>query len=210
MGKRKSTKDYAIRLIHPDIGEYYFNYCDNSNNFVFTQTLSRVQTWKTNETLNWQIENIESKLKSQSSRIILSLGKDVSDIKEEIKTKLICSMKRYYYPISCIKSKQLIENAKNNIIRLDKSLLPDSELITDMIKHSRQTDKNFISILKTLESDVNLYRKEYAYLQKNKNAEEIFLDIVDASYNFRLLKLKTLKNIQVVELENQDLLEKIK
>ena len=26
MARRKTTKEYAIRLIHPDLGEYYFNY----------------------------------------------------------------------------------------------------------------------------------------------------------------------------------------
>ena len=56
-----------------------------------------------------------------------------------------------------------------------------------------------MGFVEKLRNDLNLYRKDHSFLEKNKNSEEIFLDIVDASYSFRLLKLRNLKAIQTEE-----------
>ena len=198
MGRRKTTKEYAIRLTHPDFGEFYFNYFNNDS-YNFTQNLSKVRTWKTLSTVKSQILCIEQHLERRDHKIILPFGKDISNIEETLRSRMLCSMKRYYFPISSIKSKNEIQRAKDNIEKLNKTLLPDSEYITNMIKHSKQLEKHFMGFVEKLRNDLNLYRKDHSFLEKNKNSEEIFLDIVDASYSFRLLKLRNLKAIQTEE-----------
>jgi len=198
MGRRKTTKEYAIRLTHPDFGEFYFNYFNNDS-YNFTQNLSKVTTWKTLSAVKSLISYIEQSVENRQHRIVLPFGKDVNNIEERFRSKMTCSMKRYYFPINSIKSKNEIQRAKDNIEKLNKTLLPDSEYITNMIKHSKQLEKHFMGFVEKLRNDLNLYRKDHSFLEKNKNSEEIFLDIVDASYSFRLLKLRNLKAIQTEE-----------
>lgn len=201
MGRRKGHKEYAIKLIHPELGEYYYHYNNNGGyysghefNYYFTQNLNKVSTWKTLKFAEKQILEITNILDKHSGKVLIELGKD---IKEELKNKVIVSRKKYYYPITSIMSRVHMENAKNNLTRLNQTLVDDSKLITRMIKKSKHVEKEFMSILQKLQDDINLYRKDHKFLKTNINAEPIFLEIVDASYSFRLLKLRTLKKVQI-------------
>lgn len=204
MGRRKGHKEYAIKLVHPELGDYYYHYNNNGgyynpckNNalfsFYFTQNLNKVSTWKTLKFVEKQILEIKNRLDQKNGKILIELGKDAKD---ELKENAILSRKKYYYPIKSIMSKVHIDNAKNNLDKLNQTLVEDSKLITKLIKSSKHLEKDFMKIFHKLHDDINSYRKDHNFLEMNSNAEPIFLEIVDASYSFRLLKLKTLKKIQ--------------
>lgn len=201
MGRRKLIKEYAIRLIHPELGEWYYHYCNNNYGryeFFFTQDLNKVLTWKTlkftNKEIQVMIKNLE-KGNYGAHKILLEFGKTP---KEELKDKMIISRKKYYYIIKSIPiSKFHIENAQNIIDNLDKSLVEDSKNITKILKKNKKSD-NLPILINKLSNDIDRYKKEAFFLEKTtQNSGNYVLDIVDASYNFRLLKLRTLKKVQV-------------
>lgn len=206
MGKRgraKSRKDFAIKLTHPEMGEFYFHYSNriySKSIFYFTQNLNKVNTWKTSKYAESQITQIFESLENKYGKILLEFGEEP---KEEMKSRLTLSRKKYYFTVNSIISKAALENAQNNIKRLDETLINDSKMITKLIRKSKHLENNFVKIVHKLADSINLYRNEHSFLEKNKNAEPIFLDIVDASYGFRLLKLKTLKKVQTED-EIQD------
>ena len=198
MPKIKSNKEYTIKLVHPVFGDFYYQYNNLSagylnNVFVFTQNLSKVKTWKSIKYIDKETNYIIENVSSGKSKIYLSFGQNVSD---DIIMKLILIRKRYYYIINMISSKSHIQNAKNNIKDLNSSLLEKSKIITKSIKKCK-IDDDFMLILNKLSSDIHLYRKDYKFLQKYQDAEQVILDIEDASYGFRLLKLKTLKCLSI-------------
>jgi hypothetical protein len=198
MGRRKTNKEYTIRLVHPELGEFYYHYTNGDwgrNTYFFTRDLHKVTTWKTVKYVDGEIKKIILNLDAKSkSKILLEFGKDVP--KEELLLKMTISRKKYYYPITKVSSRFHIDNAKNTLNKLEETLLNDSKFITKMIKKSRHVEDGFMHIVNKLTNDLNLYRKEYSFLENNKDSEPIYLDIVDASYGFRLLKLKTLKKAQ--------------
>jgi len=205
MGRIKTRKDYAIRLTHPELGEYYYHYTNDvwsDRKFFFTQNLSKVNTWKTLKYAEKQISTIKEKLdKKLGNKILLELGADIDPTSYP---NSFLSRKKYYYPIGSVMSKTHIENAKNNLEKLDETLLADSKMITSLIKKSKHIGKDFMVIFEKMATDLYQYRKDYTFLEQNKNVEPIYLDIVDASYNFRLLKLRTLKTFQTEETETEE------
>ena len=205
--RRKSNKEYAIRLVHPDFGEYYFNYdnrnYDNLNHgtyiFMFTQTLSNVRKRKTLKIVEKQILDITNKLSdSINNKILIPITEELREkLNEEIKSKLLFQRSKYYFIIQSVISKYHVNDAKNNIERLNVSLIEDSKQITNSIRETLHIEKDFMKVLKKFESDINQYRKDYSFLEKHTNIEVAYLDIVDASYGFRYLKLKTLREINI-------------
>ena len=214
MGKRgraKLRKDFAIKLIHPEMGDFYFHYSNriynnsnriynNSNRiynnytFYFTQNLNKVNTWKTSKYAETQIKQISEYLQNKNAKILLEFGEEPN---EEMKKKLTVSRKKYYFTINSVISKIHFEEAKNNINKLNETLINDSKMITKLIRKCKHVEKDFLKIVNKLTNDINLYRKDHSFLEKNKDSEPIFLDVVDASYGFRLLKLRTLKKVQI-------------
>ena len=199
MVRIKTNKEYTIRLVHPEFGTFYYNY-STYDNCVFTQKLSRVAKWKTYFLVEQKIKDLEAQLSRKTWKIHLSFGTEVSD---EIKNKISCNRKKYYYDVTSITSKHQFEKATDNIDNLKKTLVTDSETISETISNLIRngfTDCFFdkISIiLKKFNGDINSYKKDYNYLKKcNHRDVGAYLDIADASYGFRLLKLKTLKDIQ--------------
>jgi hypothetical protein len=208
MARRKTNKEYAVRLTHPTLGVFYYHYTPSSYYyssgyiFYFTQNLSKVKTWKTQRFVQKEILNIQDRLNKKSSKIYLSLGTSVPD---ELKNKVVISRKRYFYPINSITSKFHLDEAENTIKQLSNTITADSKLVAKMAKKLKISDK-FMEIVDRLYKDVKVYKEknEFLHKMKNSNSESIYLDIVDASYGFRLLKLKTLKNINVEEIEEMD------
>jgi hypothetical protein len=200
-GRPRTNKEYSIKLVHPEFGVFYYQYSNlNSWNgvgtYFFTQNLSKVSTWKNIKYTEKKILKITETLESRKAKILLSFDDDLKN-KFITNSKLIISRKKYYYPITNkIVSKTHINLSKNKIDELNKTLVNDSKSITKLIKKSKHVEKEFMSIFKKLENDINSYRKEHKFLESNKNSEDIYIDIVDASYNFRLLKLRTLKTVQ--------------
>lgn len=206
MPRRKTNKEYAIRLVHPDLGEYYFNYNNTGDNyayynnkpssFMFTQTLKKVNIWKTLSVVEAQILQMIEDLNSKKGKILIPFGSELNENwSEKAKANMIFKRKKYYYQINNIVSKYHIDSAKSNIKKLDETLLADSIMITEMIKNSLHLEKDFMKKIKQFENDINSYRKDYSLLDKHMNFDVAYLDIVDASYGFRYLKLKTLKEL---------------
>lgn len=206
MARFKTNKEYAIKITHPEFGVYYYSHCNspyysyNSQNtkykYIFVQDLSKVLTWKSTGFTEKQIIEINTRLINHSGQILLSLGANVN---QETKSKLILSKKKYYFEIKAITSRENVKTAQDDLNRLNVSLLEDCKNVTKLIKKNKHVEKDFqkefIKIFKQLESDINLCRKSYNFLDNSQNVE-IFIEIVDASYNFRLLKLRTLNNLQ--------------
>jgi len=192
MPRIKSNKEYAIRLTIPSIpelGHYYYSYNNNGDSFassesryMFTQDLSKVNKRKTLVRVKNDIIQIQDTLKLDKGEILISFGKKLDeDINENVKSKLFLHRGTYYLKINKVFSNYQIENAKKIKNDLDKTLSKDAQYIADIIKNSQHLSKN-----------VNLYRKSYNLIKENEMTMPSTLDIVDASHNFRFLKLKKL------------------
>lgn len=196
MTRCKINKEYAIKITHPEFGEYYFSYTNNNgyysnhNNlsYIFTKNLNKVTTWKTIKYAEKEIFQIMENINKYRSNIKLLIGTEVN---EEIKSRLILSRKKYYFIVNSVSSQSIIDRSN----RLNETILEDSKNITESIKKNSHIDKNFMEILKKFEKDINSFREDYNFLQKIKT-NDVNLDIVDASYGFRRLKLKTLNMFQ--------------
>jgi hypothetical protein len=129
---------------------------------------------------------------------------------------MILSKKKYYYPITIIKKLDVINNLKEQIkisedgfkktsidfLNSIRDLKPD--LFFNSSNHNQQTiqdfiDDNHINDIEllvnnstTFLSNIKNYINSQKLLEKSQNYQGAYLDIVDASYNFRGLKLKNL------------------
>lgn len=199
MGRIKNSKEYAI-ILKTKFGDYYYNYTNHNviyNEFIFTQDLSKVSKWKTLKIVKNQIWNIKEKLETNYNKILLHVD-DVNNFEIDDKNKIIWKRKKPYYPILKVSSNIHLNKAKSNIESLNKNLYNDAEYVFNMIKENKHMEKDFISIFKKLSNDIILYRKEFSFIQKYSNENvETYLDIVNASYGFRFLKLKNLNEIEM-------------
>ena len=212
MPRFKSHKDYAIKLIHPEFGDFYYGY-NNYKTYIFTKNLKRVTKWKTKKVAEEHIDYIINDTKKSSyeygaHKALLSFGKDIdNDIKDNIPANnLVYSMKRYYCSVNNLCTKDCIEKAKSlheKQIKEAKKQIEESTLLSDIefIKQSvidnKHIEKKFTKNIDKLKKDINEYTKNYNFLKNIDNKKEyIMLEIVDASYGFRRLKLKTLKNVE--------------
>lgn len=197
MSKIKSNKEYSIRLVFPEIGNFYFYRNDfkynwsnskTKNNYLFTKDLSKARKWKIKKIVDELVDDISS----SKGDIYLLLGNDISLMPEYMKSNITCSMKKYRYRIDKISTKKHIEQVRLDINGLDILLLEDSEIITKLI-NSKKTDSEFFSFLKKFENDIKQYRKFNGFLSIFDNKS--YIEIIDSSFNFRTLKLNTIKLI---------------
>jgi len=210
MPRVKLIREYAIRLVHPILGIYYYNYTNynwynGGSWFMFTQDLSKVSKRKNIKSLEKQISQItESDLSSDvsfeihSDKILLPLGKELKEnLDPEIKNKIFHHRNRYYYSIDNIVSKYHIDKAENDFNESNKILSSNIKSIVDMFNDSEYLNDDFIKTIKSLEYNVNVCRDNYNFLKETKKtSKQAQLDIIDASFNFRYLKLKTLGKIK--------------
>jgi hypothetical protein len=211
MARFKTNKEYAIKITHPEFGVYYYShynyvastysYYSNNNsnskfNYIFVQDLSKVLTWKSTGFTEKQIVEINTRLHNNSGQILLSLGTEVN---QDIKDRAIISKKKYYFEVKAVTSREIAKTAQDDLSRLNVSLLEDCKKITKLIKKNRHVEKDFqkefMKIFKQFDTDINLCRKSYNFLDNSQNVK-VFIEMVDASYNFRLLKLRTLNKLQ--------------
>ena len=201
MSRFKSNKEYSIRLTHPEFGEYYFQYSNYDYAFIFTKSLNKVAKWKTIDLVEKKIIKIISKIEG-SSKIILPFGKNIDEKykTDEYKDLIYCSMKKYFFIIKNAQSKIQYRISKENIDKLNESLLIDVENIKNLIKNNGHIEKDFMSNITNLTKDIHQYRKDYSIVKKIvSKSNPVLLDIIDSSYNFRTLKLKTLNELQIQE-----------
>lgn len=223
MAKIKTNKEYAIKIFHPEFGEFYYSY-DGWNvshrTYIFTKNLSKVTTWKTTKFVEKQINLILSKLDSDKGKIFLSLGVNVN---ADIKNVALLSRKKYFYPITVAKSKINVNDAIENMQHMNLCLIDDSKnviksindlnsnvLINDFesnfdkekmfidlnkAEYCVEKIKEAVNILENFYNDSIICVNSHKTIENYKKDVDIYLDIVDASYCFRALKLKTLKQI---------------
>lgn len=222
MPKIKTSKEFAIKLIHPDFGEFYFSYFGWNNtqhHYVFVQNLSKVSKWKTTKFAEKQVKIMQDNLKNERGKIMLSFGSDIDD---SLKPLMTVSKRKYYLPITDIKILSDTTNATENIRKNNEEFKNTSGVFLDSFKNIQDDlvlklkdyilDNNasmeninidkYLSDVKLFVKNTNILSKSInTYLSNKKVLEESaryngsYLDIVDASYNFRGLKLKTLKTI---------------
>lgn len=216
MPRKKLLREYAIRLNHPDIGEYYFNYLNTGSyyyskdkpEYIFTQTLKKVTTWKQISSAEEHINSIIETLKSHKRKLYIPLTKEQFEgLNDNLKLETVCIKKRYYFEVKSAVSKHHLKNAKLIVERLKESMALDSENISDLIKkfliNNDLLDKNFMELFNNLSKDIKEYQKNYDIIKKHNIMNSVTLDIVDASYGFRYLKLKNLSAFKTEELEEE-------
>lgn len=224
-GRKKTNKEYAIRLVHPELGEFYFSYIKYSDSyrsyndiisFMFTKDLSKVKKWKTLDIVKNEVMNMPDIIRKSSANSVLL------KIDDSVKTgKVIISRKKYYYSITNIgseiyinKFKEKIENINKIIFDLKKSIKEEKINYNNIkleIKTKIENDQDIDNIIKghhvfleklnIIKKDINNCKKYQIELNKlnihlNDIENGIKIDIVDASFNFRLKKLKMLNTFQ--------------
>ena len=197
MPKFKSNKEYALKLNHPEFGDFYFNCYTiptwREKNFKFTKDLSKVKKWKTKKFVENVISIIDTNLKRKSGEIILMFGDEVEDL---LKSKLVLDKKKYYHHIKFIRNYEILNKSKDDFYKIHDILILNSEELTKILKSENFDRNDFIEAKKMFNNNMAIHTKKYNILENNNMGENIVFNIVDASFGFRLLKLKNLKSVQ--------------
>lgn len=204
MPRIRTNKQYAISLVHNDLGNFYFNYLNDGGyngdykKYMFTKNLNKVHKWKTLSVVEEYIEELVSNLKFNKNKISIQFEKTIPNVPIEYESKIENYRGRYYLDINKITSKNIIDKSKTVLENLDETLEMDSFFIYNKIKNCSHTEiDDFDKIIKKLANDIKKYQYNYKRLEENKKMlDNCYLDIVDASYNFRTLKLRNLKSLQ--------------
>jgi hypothetical protein len=213
MPRFKSNKEYAIRITHEQFGELYlsreniiYEYKNNSysnwyggykvsiTKFIFTKSLSKVKTWKTLKLAEEKSNSIINTINTnQKNKIYLDFGK-TPNTTEDVKRLLICERLKYFLIITKLVNSNSSQRNKidSNLSKQHVKLVKDANLIAETIKNSEFINGNFHNSIEKLKTDVIKYTQDYEKFEKSKLSENITFDIIDASYNFRLVKLKRL------------------
>ena len=201
MGKRgraKTNKEYAIRISHPNMGDFYYShYNENGRKCMFTQDLSKVSKWKTKKIVEDFIKNYLFDCKYV---LVINLGKVDTDYVTTDKNKYVFR-KRLYYSIPAVaeKGKILEYNESMELVydSLKKQLVDFNNLLTDDDFLKKQYEKENRDILNKFVNNINMFKKyQNNIIKYTKDLEDtFFVDIVNASFNFRTLKIKTLNII---------------
>lgn len=200
MGRFASNKEYAIRITHPEIGGFYFSY-DNWGKYIFTSDLSKVRKWKTLDVVKKQIDRLINNTNYYNdgrSRIRIS----DFDVPNHLLSNVIHERKQKYYLVKKLVSKSNIRNIEKNMDDIYNVLKPDFKNISDLFQKDKfkeiQYEEDFLKYFNGFLKLLNEYKKNQRILSKqlNNKYETIYIDIVDASFNFRGLKLKKLEGKQ--------------
>ena len=192
--KEKGRKDYAIRLIHPE-GVFYYRYHTytwlfmndiskgrsgkvHQHIFVFSpEVSSRVRTWKTTKFTEKEIEQMISVLNGGGGRIGLSTG----------------SGKRGYRTtdFTVVTAPHLIKRSQEELDTVTKLVTEgvNSQILNNALQN-KIIDKKFRDSIGVIQNA--LCGIDFDALNIKSR---VVLDVVDASYGFRLLKLKKLENL---------------
>jgi len=204
MGKIKSNKEYAIRITHPDIGSFYFNY-DNWGKYIFTSNLSKVKKWKTLSCVKDQVHRIVTNTNSRSGNTnghFTFFNCDEINIPDKLKHNVRISRKKKFYYVNHLISK---EKVKFDEYEMDKVYEPLKEQIIEISKLFKndtfkdvQFEDDVKNKFKKLTKIINQYKKNQGVVIRHmdtKGNEKVYIDIVDASFNFRTLKLQKLSGV---------------
>lgn len=185
----KMYMEYAIRINIPDLGDFYLsridnNYC-NVTKYFFTQDLNRVVKWKTIKIIDTTISNI---IKYNS--IYLMFDADPKKIYSEdiiSNYEILYNNNKFRIKIDSIVEKGTKEKIKTEIEILETDLLCNIDNLKSYIL--KYDDVN----LKKFEKKFRQFRQlNYKY---NSNKSNNCIDFVNASHNFRILKLQYIEKM---------------
>ena len=201
MGRFKSNKEYAIRITHPELGSFYFNY-ENYQKFIFTTDLSKVRKWKTLKIANDQVDRILKFTNYRNSGMTI-FNCDNLIIPDHLKNNVVTERKRKIYKVRHLISKDRIVEIENAMDELYLALKVQLKEINNLFENDTFKDLQYNDDVK---NNFNNFTKNIAkYKQKQKihirhlndKYEKVYIDIVDASFNFRVLKIKKLQGENV-------------
>lgn len=186
----KNNKEYAIRLYHPEFGYFYYSHSNiaytRNKKFYFVQNLKTVAKWKKKDVAEKNMEYILSK---KYHTLLLSFNKN-SEIQH---TNIEVYGKRKYYTINRIPlTEKNIETLKLKKEELQKALDINFVLMSELFNQKIFND-NFFKMVNLFKRDTRAYKDIH---DKLRNDEVVVIDIVDASFNFRGLKLKNLNSLE--------------
>lgn len=192
MPRFKSNKEYALKLCHPEFGDFYFNYQDKKI-YKFTKDLSKVLKWKTSNYIENIISNIENHLNNNSGEILLMFGAEVDDV---LKRKLVFERKKYYHHIKFITNHSSLKIAKDEYEKINDIMISNIKEFAKIFKNKIYDKQKFVQARSKFNQNVSIHDKAYNCVQNHNNSVQVIFSVVDASYGFRLLKLRTLRSIQ--------------
>jgi hypothetical protein len=186
----KNNKEYAIRLYHPEFGDFYYSHSNDtytrSKKFCFVKNLKRVAKWKKKDVAE---KNMEYILGKNYHILFLSFDKN-SEIQH---TDIEVYGKRKYYTINRLPlTEKNIETLKLKNEELEKSLSINFDLMSELFNKKIFND-DFFKRVNLFKKDTKTYKDNH---EKLRSDEGVILDVVDASFNFRSLKLKKLQETE--------------
>lgn len=196
----RNKKEYAIKITNKNLGDFYYHYTkilwkDNYKYYVFSKKTIGVRKWKTIQYINTVIDEIFEKLLHRSPRSIILL--ECTDlfnegIVKESEYNLLISRKKCFIQVTKVSSKNMIE-------RTDLEISNYVSKITSLMKTAENDKILDLTVVKKMLDNLELKITSYNKYKKcdNANYQDYInnsIDYVDASYNFRLLKLKKLMN----------------
>jgi len=134
------------------------------------------------------IQNVRSKIN------FITANKNIKNLKSTLieDSEKICdvynNMKNGFFTNKINK----IENCE---VDFDDILNDSSDTLLSINKYKDIQDDLIFKVNNYIE-DISLYRNEIGILEESKTYDGLYLDIIDASYGFRKLKLQTLNSLQ--------------
>ena len=204
MGRIKSNKQYSIRITHPIHGVFYYSHFNwDKMQYIFTQKLSSVSKWKTKKIVEQNISEMVQHT-TNSRNIVFQVGvvKDddttLGDI--ELGQDMFVFRKRIYQKVRQVIKKSEVSESSDEMLKiydtLKLGLKELNELFGDDSFIDVQYEKDTKSIFNRFVQNMNMYNKHQNRVIKatklRKNNQLVYIDLVNSSFNFRGLKLKTL------------------
>jgi hypothetical protein len=200
MSRIKSNKEYALKITHPEYGDFYLSHVQKyrfgnklDHGYIFTKDLTKVRKWKSEKYILNCIEEIKKYLNNKNADIKLVFG---SNVRDELKTKLSFYGKRYFLMIPFITSEEMLKNAKDEFDKTNEKLISSSKEFVKILKKKNFNTEDFSENYRVFNNHKYNHARHYECLENHKKGEEVFFNIANASFGFRLLKLRTLKAYQ--------------
>lgn len=177
--------DIIISKMESDKGKIYLSLGENIE-CEYTDKI--FQSRKKYYYLIDSIQNVRSKIN------LLTADKNIKKLNDT----LINDSENIYNLYNNIKNNLFINKIKklNNCdVDLDEILKYSIETLSSINTYNGIQNDLVLKVNNYLE-DLSLYKKEICIIEESKTYEGLYLDIIDASYGFRKLKLNTLNSLQ--------------
>lgn len=196
MGRTKKIREYAIRITHPELGSFYFAH-ENWNTYMFTHELPKVKKWKTLKVIEEQVNRITDNANGGRNPTVRFYCSHL-EIPEHLRRNTQIIRRKNTYFVNHLISKDRVKNTENDMGIIYENIKNQMGTIKNQIDNDtfikNQYDDDFYSSFNEFTKNVSEYRKKQRIIHRQLKSkyESVYIDIVDVSFNFRTLKLKTL------------------